>query len=266
MQRCLSCGAPNAASTCWHCGHQSSTDGPKPADGVWAPDGTVANAPFIEPPPMATRRLSSRWLLVGVGVAGLFITLSVAIAAGRLSRPGVGSVGVSQATLVPSPDPRPAIVEQTLLPAWVGRRQSVWGPDGTKTVSFALDAISDVTASTSRTPPQLVARCLSRKTEVYIVTGPLSFERQTGSHTVHVQVDDDAAQSEQWVDSEGSHELFAPDAVALTDRLARAQRLRVGFTPFNARPVTAEFIVEGFDQLAPLLTRTCGRRPSPPTR
>ena len=260
MQRCLSCGAPNAAPTCWHCGYQSATDA------LQLTAGEETQPSDATPPITPTRGLSTRWLLAGVGAAVLFVTLSVAIAAGRLSPPAVESVGVSQATLAPSPDPRPTIVEPTLLPTWLGRRQAAWGPDGTKTISFALEAISDVTASTSRTPPQLVARCLSRKTEVYIVTGPLSFERQTGSHTVRVQVDDDPAQSQQWVDSEGSHELFAPDSVALTDRLARAQRLRVGFTPFNARPVTAEFIVEGFDQLAPLLSRTCGRRPSPPTR
>jgi hypothetical protein len=130
-----------------------------------------------------------------------------------------------------------------------------------------LDAITDVTASTSRTRPQLVARCLSRMTEVYVVTGPLSFEPQTGRHTVRLQVDDDPEQSQQWVDSDGSKELFAPDGVEMSDRLARAHRLRVGFTPFNAKPVTAEFIVEGFDQLAPLVARTCGRRqPSAPVR
>jgi hypothetical protein len=142
----------------------------------------------------------------------------------------------------------------------------VWGSDGTKTIAFALDAITDVTASTSRTRPQLVARCLSRRTEVYVVTGPLNFASQTGSHTVRVQVDDDPEQSQQWVDSDGSKELFAPDGGEMSDRLARAHRLRVGFTPFNAKPVTAEFIVEGFDQLAPLVARTCGRQPSAPVR
>jgi hypothetical protein len=55
--------------------------------------------------------------------------------------------------------------------------------------------------------------------------------------------------------------VFAPDGAQLTERLARAHRLRVGFTPFNSKPVTAEFIVVGFDELAPLVTRTCGHAP-----
>jgi hypothetical protein len=209
-----------------------------------------------------------RWLLVGVSAAGVLVTLSIVIAAGSLSRTVVEPSGVGQPARAFSADAvPPVIVEPTLLPAWSGRRQAVWGYDGTKTITFALDAITDVTASTSRTRPQLVARCLSRTTEVYVVTGPLSFEPQTGRHTVRIQVDDDPQESQQWVDSDGSKELFAPDGVEMSDRLARAHRLRVGFTPFNAKAVTAEFIVEGFDQLAPLVARTCGRRqPSAPVR
>jgi hypothetical protein len=265
MQRCVRCGVPHAAPICWHCGHQTAIDSPQPAaaDRTRVQDAPVSNPLPIAVPAAVTRRNRSLLLF---GAAGLFIALSVVIAAGRLSRPAVESVGTVQATPVASraSDP-PVRVEPTLLPTWVGRRDAVWGPDGTKTVSFALDAISDVTAG-SRTRPQLVARCLARATEVYVVTGPLSFERQTGTHTVRVRVDDEPEQSQQWVDSDGSRELFASDAVALSDRLARAQRLRIGFTPFNASPVTAEFIVEGFDQIAPVLARTCGRRPLPPPR
>jgi hypothetical protein len=250
MQRCPHCGAPNAAPTCWHCGHEAAAGDHLPVE---------ARAAIV-------RRGISTQLLIGAVAAGLFITLSVVIVASRLSRPAGAPVSASQAAPVRSPDSeRPSSVEQTLLPSWVGRRQAVWGPDGTKTVSFALDAVADVTVS-SRTRPQLVARCLSRATDVYVVTGPLSFERQAGTHTVRVQVDGDPELSQQWMDSQGSHELFAPDGVGLTDRLARAHRLRLGFTPFNAKPVTAEFIVEGFDQIAPLVARTCGRRPSLPVQ
>lgn len=233
-------------------------------------DADVPNAlppPLTDAPTANPRRGTARWLLLGVSAAGLLVTLSIAIAAGSLSRPVVEPASAGQPAPVRSANSVPAVtVEPTLLPTWIGRRQAVWGYDGTKTITFALDAITDVTASTSRTRPQLVARCLSRTTEVYVVTGPLSFESQTGSHTVRIQVDDEPQQSQQWVDSDGSKELFAPDGVELSNRLARAHRLRVGFTPFNAVPVTAEFIVEGFDQLAPLVARTCGRQPSAPVR
>jgi hypothetical protein len=199
------------------------------------------------------------WL--GISAAGVLVTLSIVIAAVGVSPPAAEPASAAQsAPARPATSVSPVTVEPTLLPAWAGSRQAVWGYDGTKTITFALDAITDVTASTSRTRPQLIARCLSRTTEVYVVTGPLSFEPQTGKHTVRIQVDDDPAESQQWVDSDGSKELFAPDGVEMSNRLARAHRLRVGFTPFNAKPVTAEFIVEGFDQLAPLVARTCGRQ------
>jgi len=221
------------------------------------------------------RRRMSRRLLIGA-CAALFVTLSVVIAAGRLSRPAAETVSVSQsappvsasqAAPVRSPNPNPpATVETAARPTWVGRRRAGWGYDGTKTISFALDATTEVSVWASRARPQLVARCLARTTEVYLVTGPLSFEPQTGSHTVRVQVDDDPELSQQWLDSDGSRELFAPDGAALSERLARAHRLRLGFTPFKSKPVTAEFLVDGFDELGPLVARTCGRKPSPSPR
>jgi len=221
------------------------------------------------------RRRMSRRLLIGA-CAALFVTLSVVIAAGRLSRPAAETVSVgqsappasaSQAAPVRSPSPNPpATMETAARPTWVGRRRAGWGYDGTKTISFALDATTEVSVWASRARPQLVARCLARTTEVYLVTGPLSFEPQTGSHTVRVQVDDDPELSQQWLDSDGSRELFAPDGAALSERLARAHRLRLGFTPFKSKPVTAEFLVDGFDELGPLVARTCGRKPSPSPR
>ena len=65
---------------------------------------------------------------------------------------------------------------------------------------------------------------------------------------------------ERWQASESGQELFAPDGVAFARQLARANRLRFGFTPFNAPPVTVEFAVQGFDQLARLVASTCGWR------
>jgi hypothetical protein len=34
--------------------------------------------------------------------------------------------------------------------------------------------------------------------------------------------------------------------------------MRFGFRPYNAAPVTADFLVEGFDRLAGLVASTCG--------
>jgi len=278
MQRCVRCGAPTGDATCWHCGHQAAIDGRQPVaeEPTSALDGVLNTQP-VEKSPAKPRRRISRRLWIGASAA-LFVTLSVVIAAGRLSRPAAETVSVGQAAqsqpisvsqTAPvrstSSNP-PAMVETAARPTWVGRRRAGWGYDGTKTISFSLDSLTEVPVWGSRARLQLVARCLARTTDVYVVTGPLSFEAQRASHTVRVQVDDDPEQSQKWLESDGSRELFAPDGAALSARLARAHRLRVGFTPFDSKPVTAEFIVDGFDELAPLLAGTCGRKPSPPAR
>jgi len=113
----------------------------------------------------------------------------------------------------------------------------------------------------TRARPQLVVRCLSRTTEVFVSLGSAaSVEQQTGVHTVKIEIDDDPAVVQQWTDSVSSQDLFSPDALTLTRRLADAQRMRFSYTPFNAQPVVAEFTVEGFNELAPLVAGTCGWR------
>src|SRR5512138_390555 len=117
---------------------QNAIDGDRPAAPKPAPGAHV-------------RRGIARWLLVGVGAAaGLFVMLTLVIAAGSLSEPSVADVGGRQAAPVRSIESAPAAVEPTVLPSWIGRRQSGWGPDGTKTISFALDAVAYVPVAMSR--------------------------------------------------------------------------------------------------------------------
>lgn len=87
-----------------------------------------------------------------------------------------------------------------------------------------------------------------------------SYEDDADRRTVTVQWDGDSVITQRWGLSESGRELFAPDGIALARRLATARSLRFGFSPFNAGPVTAEFAVQGFDELAVLVARTCGWR------
>jgi hypothetical protein len=121
-----------------------------------------------------------------------------------------------------------------------------------------LQASNEVSVWMTRMRPLLVVRCLARTTEVFVLTGAASIETQTGMHTVRLQIDDEEGTLQQWVDSESRQELFAPNGVALTKRLAHARRVRFGYTPYNAAPVVADFVVEGFDKLAGLVANTCG--------
>jgi hypothetical protein len=107
----------------------------------------------------------------------------------------------------------------------------------------------------------LVVQCLSRRTDAYVVLGTSAkFEDDDLHRTVRVQWDEEPERVQQWKVSESAHELFAPDGMAFVRQLAKVNRLRFGFTPFNAQPVTVDFAVQGFDQLAGLVASTCGWR------
>jgi hypothetical protein len=113
----------------------------------------------------------------------------------------------------------------------------------------------------SRARPVLVVRCLSRATQVFVAIGTsANFEEDAYRRTIRLQWDDGAETTQQWETSESGQELFAPDSVALVGQLAHAQRLRFGFTPFNAQPATVEFVVGGFEPLGKLVASTCGWR------
>jgi hypothetical protein len=130
-----------------------------------------------------------------------------------------------------------------------------------------LNATHDVPGYESPVRPVLAVRCLYRRTEVFVVPGtPADFEGMSDTRTITFQLDDDPVAEQQWELSESGQELFAPDGVALVRQLARAGRLRIGFTPFRAQPVTAEFAVDGFDGLARLVASTCGWRLDPLAR
>ena len=104
------------------------------------------------------------------------------------------------------------------------------------------------------------AACPARRTRLSCSAPRAKFEDDNFRRTIRVQWDDGPETVQQWEVSNSAHELFAPDGVAFVRQLAKANRLRFGFTPFNAPPVTAEFAVQGFDQLASLVANTCGWR------
>ena len=75
--------------------------------------------------------------------------------------------------------------------------------------------------------PVLGARCLYRATEVFVILDTsASFEQDADRRTVRVQWDDEPPSVEQWGVSESGKELFAPDARAFIERMARARRMQ----------------------------------------
>jgi hypothetical protein len=218
-----------------------------------------APAPTVEAREAGPVKQEKSWSLALIGGAGVLACV-VAMVALQSLRP-VASEQPIEATRSASPTPVAAapVVESAPAPTWVGNRQATWANDGSKTVSFELKSSNDVTVWMARVRPLLVVRCLYRTTEVFVaIKSSASIEGQAGSHTVRLQVDDDPELVQQWTDSVTGQELFAPGGVDLVRRLASAERLRFSFTPYNAKPVTAEFSVQGFENMAALVGSTCG--------
>jgi hypothetical protein len=230
----------------------------------WTTNETPAQAPAlpvaaVEAPDKATKPRAARVPVIGV-------IISVCAVVGGMATLAFVNVQPHSATRIEASAPAAAItpaapaavVDSMPPPTWTGARRARWASDGSKTITFNLAATRDVSAWMNKARPVLGARCLSRATEVFVMLDTsASFENDADRRTVRVQWDDEPERVQQWGVSESGKELFAPDAKDFIERMARAHRLRFGFTPFNAEPVTADFAVEGFDQLAGLVTGTC---------
>jgi hypothetical protein len=216
----------------------------------------------VDAQPNDSRPAASGFPLIVVAIAG-----AVAGMAGVLAVVGSrtqASEPAAQTAAVPVAPP-PA-VEEGPVPTWTGSRRASRTGDGSKTIVFSLAATHDLPVWMNRVRPALIVRCLYRTTEAFVMLDTsTSFEEDANSRTVRVQWDDDPESAQRWTVSESAKELFAPDGVAFVKQMASAKRLRFGFAPFNAAPVTAEFAVDGFDGLAGVVGSTCGWRFDGPT-
>jgi hypothetical protein len=230
---------------------------PTKDDTISAITGTAAHAVSAQP------RATQLTIMI-VGGAGMLAGVLFVLALGWLR--GDAPVQTAAAAAAPTATTAtkpvaPAVIESAPPPTWSGRRTAVWARDGSKTISFQLEATRDVPVWMSRARPVLVVRCLSRATQVFVAIGTsANFEEDAYRRTIRLQWDDGPETTQQWETSESGQELFAPDSVALVGQLAHAQRLRFGFTPFNAQPATVEFVVGGFEPLGKLVASTCGWR------
>jgi hypothetical protein len=219
------------------------------------PAMTETPAPAVNARPRATQPM-----VMIVGGAGMIAGVACVLALGWLR--GDAPIQTAAAAPAAATATKAAVArtteESALEPTWTGRRTATWANDGSKTVTFQLDATREVPVWMSRVRPTLVVRCLSRSTQAYVVIGTsASFEEDADHRTVRLQWDDGQATAEKWLTSESGQDLFVPNGVAFVRQLAKSQRLHLGFTPFNAQPATVEFAVQGFEQ-ASLVASTCG--------
>jgi hypothetical protein len=205
--------------------------------------------------PQAWQRYQLPILGLG-GLAAGFVVLSLmgrpAADAGTVAAPTPASPGGS----VPAPATTALKAEET--PSWIFPRRTGYASDGSRTLTLQLSALGDVQGWRQRVRPALAVRCLSRRTDVYVAVGTSVNAEGGDVHGVTVQFDEDPPMKEQWLGSASYQELFAPDGFAFAQRLTRARLLRFTFTPYNSRPVAAEFNVQGFNEHTPVVARTCG--------
>jgi hypothetical protein len=224
---------------------------PVPSGEPLAAGRPIPGAPSGADWPVAV--IASVGALVGAG-AVVFLMARTPSAAGTVAEP---SSAPPPAVAAPTPA-APAVASTG--PKWVGGVINV----GTKyrEVQYELAAENEISTWARRVRPVLTVRCANGAGEVFVLTeSAAAMEGDDGRHTVNVAFDGTAGHSEQWIASDDYAGLFAPDAVDAARRIARAHRLRFGFTPYNGSPVVADFDVRGFDAVLDGLARSCRWKP-----
>jgi hypothetical protein len=132
--------------------------------------------------------------------------------------------------------------------------------DDSPTVVLALRAENSIRGWLTTSIPVLFIRCQERRTEVYVATGMQASVESGGSnlHTVRLRYGDDAAYATPMSESTDNKSLFFIDPTNDIRRMWNVQSLLVGFTPFNANPVTIRFDVSGLPIAIQPLREACG--------
>src|SRR2546421_6085901 len=199
-------------------------------------------------------------------------TWVIAALVGAALLSGVAALGLiagqstsSENARVPSPSSSPFARTTTAAVApvgpfrskWIGSKQPRWARDGSKTISFELEAERDIAVWMKSVRPYLGVRCFHHNTEVMVLPDSAASIEPNDRHTVRVGFDGGADVQQLWFGSDDHQALFAPDGAAFANQIATARTLRFGFTPYNAKPVVIEFDVRGFDDLIGLVAKTC---------
>ncbi len=155
---------------------------PDMSSNEWIPPSKKPSTPAT--PPVAARSTWRSWQ-VAVTTIAAFMLGGAGIMMSRPSTPDteLGQVPrvtteIRETRLAVGPVP-------SLAPKWYRTPHTGWASDGSRTLSFELEAENEVAVWMKRVRPTLVVRCLGRSTEVYVVTDTASsLEPMPDKHTV----------------------------------------------------------------------------------
>jgi hypothetical protein len=268
MQICQNCAKErnDRDVLCPFCGHAVNATGPTPTPhaGAVVPDTVRPLSSAIPRRVSFNSKATIRTAMaagsaLGLIAAATFIVMSRSTGAqtnAAASQTSSATATGNKTVLAPS-----AIAERAASstpPKWSRTRQSTWATDGTRTIGFELEAERDVPVYMDRVRPLLAVRCISHRTQVFVVLkSAASIENGGDTHTVKIRLDGEPEAEEEWLDSADKQALFAPDGEAFAARMATARSLHFAFRPFNAPPATIEFDVHGFEGPLAAMAKTC---------
>ena len=146
-------------------------------------------AATVQPREAVPAREKKSWSLALVGGAGVLVCV-IAIVVLQSLQPAASPQPV--ATIQPSqtkPAPAAPVVDSSPAPTWVGNRQATWANDGSKTISFELQATHDVNVWMSRVRPAS-RRPVSLSHHRGVRSDPISGEhRRTGGQPYRASAD-----------------------------------------------------------------------------
>lgn len=125
--------------------------------------------------------------------------------------------------------------------------------------TLALAASERVQNWIDRVTPELYIRCTGTKLDAFIVTETAA-DVESGhldQARVTVRVDSAQATTGWWTESTDDKAFFAPGPARLVRSLLGANRLLIGYTPFNASPVVARFDLADVDSQLTRLPSGC---------
>lgn len=120
--------------------------------------------------------------------------------------------------------------------------------DNSKGATAALEADNTIEGWPGQTQrPTLILRCQENKTELILRT-ELNAAVEPGNlqaATLRIRLDDKPAFQTNSGQSTDSKAYFIRNPVAVAKQVEGAQRMLIGFTPFNSNPATIEFTTDG---------------------